>query len=399
MADSGLPTLPTPEELMRWMRSFENLLSGVSAPPYTNMRGLSSTVDIPFVSALQRPRSNTTDHRSHNYEPRSPVSVIDERYVWGGDGARPRRSSGDSGVFLRSSGRSQGATLFDNLFGDSLGARLHRNAAANMVRSFLSSLIGPVSLPLRGPWEFRVELLHPTSHRTERHSHTRRIIETPSPSLVLFAHASANPANFDVLEHNIGRFIDEIERSFALDDFDDLDSPLMLVVSGGNAGDGDDFVPHIWADTSGSGVTLQQLSEARSLRENLGHHTHKWIFGEDKHGDGHPTAASHDAKAPAGTSGGKAQQAAGGLGRVDASTDAATDGSAVGAEPETRNGYDCCICLSAFEPGDALLTLRCLHIFHERCIDRWIRTSHSVKCPLCSTKIAESPDGEQIGAQ
>ncbi|CDJ36668.1 zinc finger (C3HC4 RING finger) protein, putative [Eimeria mitis] len=397
VAGSGLARLPTLEEMEeRMRRSSENSFSGGSALPYTSVRGPPSTRGFPFVSALQRPGSGATNHRSHSHEPRSRVSVIDERYLWSGGGARPRRSREGSSDFLRTPGRSEGTSLFDSVFGESLGARIHRGVAANMVRSFLSSLAGPLELPWRGPWEVRVGLSLPTGLRAEHQRHFRRVIGGRRPPFVLFAAASADPANFDLFEHNLGWFLDEIECSFALDDLDDLEAPLMLVVSGGDAGDGDDFVPQIWADANGTRVTLQQLSEARCLRDNLGQHTFKWTFGKAEQGHGHSTTA-HGVNAPAGTGGGRSQQTQRGR-TLDASTDAATEDSDAGAQTETHNGYDCCICLSAFEPGDVLLTLRCLHIFHERCIDRWIMTSHSVKCPLCSTKIAESPSNDQVDA-
>ncbi|CDI81795.1 zinc finger (C3HC4 RING finger) protein, putative [Eimeria acervulina] len=396
LAGTRMPSLPTVEDMERRMRSSESSFLGVSALPYTNARGLSPARGFQFVSALQRPGSSEAHHRSHSNEQRPPLSFVDERYLWSGDDARPRRSNGDLSYFLRSSRRSEGMNLLDDLFGERLGARLHDSVAANMLRSFLSPVTSPVALPWRGPWEVRVGVSLPAAHRAEHQRHPRRVTRGPNSSLVLIASASADPENFDVLERSIGRFIEEIERSFAFEDLDDLDIPLMLVVSGGDAGDGDEFVPHIWADASGPRVTLQQISEARSLRDSLGQHTFKWTFGEAKQVDGNSTTASHGMKPPAGTNRGMAQQTQRGLGSIDASTDAVADSSGGGAQSETHNGYDCCICLSAFETGDALLTLRCLHIFHERCIDRWIKTSHSVKCPLCSTKIAGSPSSEQF---
>ncbi|CDI73668.1 zinc finger (C3HC4 RING finger) protein, putative [Eimeria praecox] len=388
---TGLRTLPTVEEMeARMRRSSENSFLGRAARQYGAARGLSSNRGFPFVSALQRPGSNATNHRSQSYEPRPPVSVIDERYLWTGDRSRPRRSGGESSEFLTGS-RSEEASLFGNLFGESLGARLHRSVAANMVRSFLSSMAGPVAIPWPGPWEVRMGLSLGAAHRPEHHRHSRRVLAGPNSSLVLFAAASADPAAFDVLDHNVWRFMQEVERRFAFEDLDELDTPLMLVVSGGHAGDGDDVVSHIWADTSENRVTLQQLSEARSLVDALDRHTIKWTFGGAKESDAHPTTASHMMEAPARTRGGTPQQMRRGLGARDASRDTAADSSAAGAKIGTHNGYDCCICLSAFEPGDALLTLRCFHIFHERCIERWIKTSHSIKCPLCSTKIADSP--------
>jgi hypothetical protein len=46
---------------------------------------------------------------------------------------------------------------------------------------------------------------------------------------------------------------------------------------------------------------------------------------------------------------------------------------------------ECCICLDSFEGKQTLKPLRCGHVFHPLCIDKWIRTSD--QCPLCKHKI------------
>lgn len=391
---SGRRTLPTFEEMEGRTRSSEHQFLGLSGFHYTDVRGLLPLRGVPVVSALQRPGFTGANHTSHSIEPSSPMSVTDNRYLWSDNRGRPSRSAGHSSGILRISLRNDEASMFEDVFGESLGSRFHRSAAANMIRSFLSSVVGPLGLPWRGPWEFRIGFPLSETHRDAHQRHSRLTIGGTNSSFLLFAAAAADPANFDVLEHNIGRFIEEVESSFAFEDFDDLDTPLMLVVSRGDAGAGEDFVPHIWGGGSGPRVTFQQLSESRTLRENLGQHTFKWTFGEAKQRSGQPSTASHGVKTPAGTSKGMAQRTHRGLGELDASTAALPDRSGADVQTETHNGYDCCICLSAFEPGDALLTLRCLHIFHERCIDRWIKTSYSVKCPLCSTKIAEPSNSD-----
>lgn len=45
----------------------------------------------------------------------------------------------------------------------------------------------------------------------------------------------------------------------------------------------------------------------------------------------------------------------------------------------------CLICLEEFKDGDDLKTLPCLHIYHQKCIERWLGTDNS--CPICKTPI------------
>lgn len=46
----------------------------------------------------------------------------------------------------------------------------------------------------------------------------------------------------------------------------------------------------------------------------------------------------------------------------------------------------CMICLDEFVDGDDLKTLPCLHIYHQKCIERWLGTDNS--CPICKTPIS-----------
>ena len=47
---------------------------------------------------------------------------------------------------------------------------------------------------------------------------------------------------------------------------------------------------------------------------------------------------------------------------------------------------ECSLCLEAFAPGETVRRLPCLHLFHKRCIDRWLLVSQRHRdrsCPLC----------------
>lgn len=45
----------------------------------------------------------------------------------------------------------------------------------------------------------------------------------------------------------------------------------------------------------------------------------------------------------------------------------------------------CVVCLSDFEEGDTIKSLPCLHRFHSKCIDQWLKRSGD--CPICKHKI------------
>jgi len=45
----------------------------------------------------------------------------------------------------------------------------------------------------------------------------------------------------------------------------------------------------------------------------------------------------------------------------------------------------CSICLSDYETGDVVKTLPCFHMFHQNCIDAWLRTNDT--CPICKYQI------------
>ena len=55
------------------------------------------------------------------------------------------------------------------------------------------------------------------------------------------------------------------------------------------------------------------------------------------------------------------------------------------AKTQSENNKDqmkCTICQMEFEDGDEIRTLRCLHIFHKPCIDKWLTTRQG-SCVLC----------------
>ncbi|XP_051148791.1 E3 ubiquitin-protein ligase RHA1B-like [Andrographis paniculata] len=47
---------------------------------------------------------------------------------------------------------------------------------------------------------------------------------------------------------------------------------------------------------------------------------------------------------------------------------------------------DCTVCLCRIGGGDEIRELRCGHLFHRACLDRWIGSGHAT-CPLCRNRL------------
>lgn len=47
----------------------------------------------------------------------------------------------------------------------------------------------------------------------------------------------------------------------------------------------------------------------------------------------------------------------------------------------------CVICLNDVDPGQTMKILPCLHKFHKKCIDEWIRNDFQKSCPICRTSV------------
>ena len=51
-------------------------------------------------------------------------------------------------------------------------------------------------------------------------------------------------------------------------------------------------------------------------------------------------------------------------------------------EPGSKEAVDCVACLCKIEAGEEIRELRCGHMFHRDCLDRWVRQRNGT-CPLC----------------
>lgn len=52
-------------------------------------------------------------------------------------------------------------------------------------------------------------------------------------------------------------------------------------------------------------------------------------------------------------------------------------------------GESCAVCLGAFGPGDAVVSLPCRHLYHRACITKWLLESRN-SCPLCGVEASPS---------
>lgn len=44
---------------------------------------------------------------------------------------------------------------------------------------------------------------------------------------------------------------------------------------------------------------------------------------------------------------------------------------------------DCTICMEPFKCNEFKRTLACEHVFHKKCVDKWLKKHEDNKCPLC----------------
>ncbi|VAH41997.1 unnamed protein product [Triticum turgidum subsp. durum] len=55
---------------------------------------------------------------------------------------------------------------------------------------------------------------------------------------------------------------------------------------------------------------------------------------------------------------------------------------------------ECAVCLSGVGEGDEVRELRCRHVFHRACLDRWLATPPAT-CPLCRSRLLTAPPVEE----
>ncbi|KAL6657229.1 hypothetical protein ACP70R_005009 [Stipagrostis hirtigluma subsp. patula] len=54
---------------------------------------------------------------------------------------------------------------------------------------------------------------------------------------------------------------------------------------------------------------------------------------------------------------------------------------------EEQEAVECAFCLSGIEEGEEVRELRCRHLFHRSCLDRWLLARPLATCPLCRRRL------------
>jgi E3 ubiquitin-protein ligase RHA2 len=56
-------------------------------------------------------------------------------------------------------------------------------------------------------------------------------------------------------------------------------------------------------------------------------------------------------------------------------------------EEEEEDAVECVFCLSCIEEGEEMRELKCRHLFHRSCLDRWLARPVAPTCPLCRCRL------------
>ncbi|GAB4828947.1 hypothetical protein Ancab_018608 [Ancistrocladus abbreviatus] len=67
-------------------------------------------------------------------------------------------------------------------------------------------------------------------------------------------------------------------------------------------------------------------------------------------------------------------------------------------DPASHGPEECGVCLYEIEVGEEIRELRCDHLFHKVCLDRWRMTGHTI-CPLCRGPLAPPATVAEDGAE
>ncbi|CAA3015733.1 RING-H2 finger protein ATL13-like [Olea europaea var. sylvestris] len=62
---------------------------------------------------------------------------------------------------------------------------------------------------------------------------------------------------------------------------------------------------------------------------------------------------------------------------------------------QAEYSIECAVCLCRFEEGDEIRELRCDHLFHRVCLDRWLGYGR-VTCPICRNNLRLAPSVEEL---
>eukprot|EP00928_Gymnodinium_smaydae_P026070 TRINITY_DN20574_c0_g1_i1.p1 TRINITY_DN20574_c0_g1~~TRINITY_DN20574_c0_g1_i1.p1 ORF type:complete len:427 (+),score=91.25 TRINITY_DN20574_c0_g1_i1:81-1361(+) len=103
-------------------------------------------------------------------------------------------------------------------------------------------------------------------------------------------------------------------------------------------------------------------------------------YPDDSDEDAGPARGLDDAVVDAYTIATRYEAPAAGAGRPAATGASAPEGAG-------EDNKQCMICMEAFNSGELLRTLPCLHRYHDQCVAEWLR--RSPECPICKRDITE----------
>jgi hypothetical protein len=63
------------------------------------------------------------------------------------------------------------------------------------------------------------------------------------------------------------------------------------------------------------------------------------------------------------------------------------------ASKSDTNAQTCAVCMESFEEGSLVRTVLCMHVFHQHCIDPWLRLH--ANCPICKSSVHSDQADEQ----
>ncbi|CAJ2648335.1 unnamed protein product [Trifolium pratense] len=60
---------------------------------------------------------------------------------------------------------------------------------------------------------------------------------------------------------------------------------------------------------------------------------------------------------------------------------------------KSEEKIDCVVCLSKIKEKEEIMVLKCKHVFHRDCLDKWFRFKYNnTTCPLCRISVATIKD-------
>lgn len=65
---------------------------------------------------------------------------------------------------------------------------------------------------------------------------------------------------------------------------------------------------------------------------------------------------------------------------------------------DSQEDVECSVCLCKIEEGDEIRVLRCQHMYHRHCLDKWVAFKNHT-CPICRESIRAEREITELGAE